>query len=63
MDAMPAHSLLPTLHITLHPTLMQVHPDMLGICKASQNKVRTYKGTISGYMANTEMQSMGRKRV
>ena len=52
---MPAHPLLPTLHITLHPTLMQVHPNMLGICKAGDNKAWTDKGTRLGYMANTEM--------
>ena len=55
MGALPAHIVLPTLHITIHSTIVQIHNDVLGVCKTRINKRRTYKGTLSGYMANTEM--------
>ena len=63
MDAMLANSVLPALHIAIHPAIMPIHSHMLGICKAGYHETWTNKGTRPGNMANTEMQSMGRKRV
>ena len=55
MVALPAHIVLPTLHITIHSTIVQIYTDVFGVCKTSINKTRTYKGNLFGGMANTEM--------
>ena len=34
MAAMPADTLLPEIHIAVHTTLVQIHPNMLGIRQA-----------------------------
>lgn len=51
------------MYIPFDSSFMPLHPDMFGIRPTSVEETWTNKGIGFGYLANIEMQPLGRQRI
>lgn len=63
LAALPSNPFLPEVHITFHPAVVPVHPDLFRICQAGVAETRPVQGTCLGHMAHIALQSVGRQRL
>lgn len=57
------YTVLSDVHLSFHPTIMQVHTNMLGVCQTSYPETWTIERTVVSNTKNTKVSSMGRKRL
>jgi hypothetical protein len=53
--ALHPDSVLPDVHITLYPAIMQIHSYVQRVCKTGNKKARTDKRALSGSVADIKM--------
>jgi len=58
-----ADSILSDLHLALHAAIMPLHANMLGICPTGHPEAWTLQRPLSGHLAHSAMQSLGRLRL